>query len=227
MKYFATAIETDKLCCLGCGQQAKFIRKNQKVYCSDHSNKCPEKRRHYSEDVDHSERDRKSLATRTRLGITKSSQIKGGKTRRESGHYIRLAERMRELMTKSPWNTNPKWSYYKTTKIPVQSSYELEFLESLEKEHGFEWVEKNVFRGGSFRYIDPNTQKERLYLPDFKIENIIYEIKGKYTWDGNGKNIPLGLLNIAKLDCVVEQGYNIVLVLEGQHISWKENGSRI
>ena len=45
---------------------------------------------------------------------------------------------------------------------------------------------------------------------------------GYYTWDKHGKDKNLKLLNIAKLDKVLESNYNVILVLEGEQIWWKE-----
>lgn len=221
-KIKATPIETTDLCYLGCNLTAKFIFKNGKKCCSPHSNSCIAKRDRFSKEVDHTEYSRRSLETRTRLGITKSSQIKGAKTRRESGHYVRQAESMRKRWEENPWNNNPKWRNYKDTDIVVQSKLEENFLSNLENEHGLDWVKTNVKRGPCFRYTDPITKKERLYISDFISDNTIYEVKGFYTWDKKGNDANLRLLNIAKLDKVVESNYNVILVLEGENILWNE-----
>lgn len=221
-KIIATPIETNDLCYLGCNLTAKFIFKNGKKCCSSHSNSCIAKRERFSNDVDHSEYSKRSLETRTRLGITKSSQIKGGKTRRESGHYIRQAESMRKHWEENPWNNNPKWRNYKDTDIIVQSKLEENFLSKLENDYGLDWIKTNIKRGPCFRYVDPTTKKERLYISDFISDNTIYEIKGLYTWDKKGNDDNLRLLNIAKLDKVVESNYNVILVLEGENILWNE-----
>jgi len=161
---------------------AKYKFRNGLVCCSKHYNSCPEKRRKFSENVDHKTYIKKSLATRVRLGITKSSQIKAGKTRVKNGHYKKLAETMRQHWANNPWNNMPKWGTYKDTGIQIQSNYEKNFLQDLQDKHGLEWVKENVQRGPCFYYKDPETKKERLYISDFKIDNTIFEVKGNYTW---------------------------------------------
>jgi len=221
-KIIATPIQTEELCYLGCNLKAKFIFKNGKKCCSSHSNSCIAKRERFSKEVDHSVYSKKSLETRIRLGITKSSQVKAGETRRNSGHYVRQAEAMRKHWEKSPWNTNPKWRNYKDTEIVIQSKLEEKFLSELEYKHGLDWIKLNVKRGPCFRYTDPSTKKEKLYISDFICNNTIYEVKGFYTWDRHGEDNNLRLQNIAKLDKVLESNYNVILVLEGENILWKE-----
>jgi hypothetical protein len=221
-KIIATPIQTEDLCYLGCKLKAKFIFKNEKKCCSAHSNSCTAKRERFSKEVDHSIYSKKSLETRTRLGITKSSQVKAGKTRRDSGHYVKQAEAMRKHWEKNPWNNNPKWRNYKDTEIIVQSKLEEKFLNDLESKYGLDWIKCNVSRGPCFRYVDPSTKKERLYISDFISDNTIYEVKGYYTWDKHGKDNNLRLQNIAKLDKVLESNYNVILVLEGENVLWKE-----
>ena len=216
------AIITDQLCDYGCGQIAKFIYKSGKVCCSESYNSCPEKRKQFSE-LDHTERTEKSLKTRVELGITKSSQIKGGKTRRETGFYDRLGSHMQELWALSPWNNNPKWRNFHDTEIMIQSTYEEEFLSNLERKNGISWVKDNVSRGPHFYYIDPNTNKKRIYLSDFIIDDIIYEIKGWYTWNNKNKDKNLELGNRAKLNAVLDTGKIVILVLEGKEILYEKN----
>jgi len=217
---FAVRVNTHELCEYGCGQRAiyKFKHGEGKACCSRHYNSCPGKRKQFSDTQDHKSNAAKSLKTRTDLGITKSSQIKGGKTRRENGHYERLSVRMREILAVRSWNTNPKWGYYKDTEIMQQSSLEHKFLQELEDEFGLQWVSENVTRGPCFHYYDPTAGKERLYISDFKISNTIFEIKGDYTWNRCGKDKGLEETNMAKLTAVKEANYNAVLVLEGKRI---------
>lgn len=214
-KVIATPINTDSSCYLGCGQIAKFVFKSGKLCCSDHQNKCIAKREHFSRTQDHKANGQKSLATRAALGITKAAQIKGGQTRRESGHYERQAAAMRKHWAERPWNNNPKWANYKDTNLAVQSSYEHKFISDLETRYGIEWVRNNVKRGPAIYYTDPESGKRRMYLPDFSVEEALYEIKGDYTW-----NLDLER-NQAKLDSAVDSGYNMFLVLEGEIIQWK------
>ena len=188
--------------------------------CSKHFNSCPGKRKAFSE-LNHRARTEKSLETRTKLGITKSSQIKGAKTRKANGHYKKLADTMRTHWEKRPWNNMPHWGIFKNTDIKYQSQPEYNFLQELEQEHGLDWVRDNVKRGPCFRYNDPTSRKERLYISDFQVGNTIFEVKGNYTWNKLGKDKSLEKTNKAKLDKVKELNYNVILVLEGKRITYE------
>lgn len=216
----AVPISTMELCAYGCGQIAKWCFTQGKLCCSKSYNSCPEKRRKFSEEVDHKIYAAKSLATRTCLGITKSSQIKASQTRKEAGHYERLAVRMREVWADRPWNNQGRagFSTFKNTGVPYQGSYELAFLERLEANYGLSWIKEQVRRGPAILFKDPKTSSDRLYLPDFKIGQTVYEIKSGYTWNQNGTNQNLELLNKAKLESVKEQGFDVVLVLDHKEI---------
>jgi hypothetical protein len=195
------------------------VGKNDKKYCSKHYNSCPQKRKNFSENIDHKTYSAKSLKTRIEKGITKTSQVKAAKTRIKNGHYEKLSEVMKKRWEESPWNNKPNWRTFKSTGIQIQSTNEYNFLESLEKEYGLEWVENNVKRGPCFYYNDPISLKNRLYISDFIIDNTIYEIKGDYTWNKKGSDINLQNTNEAKLDAASEV-YNVVLILEGVAIKW-------
>lgn len=223
-KPFAEEIETTKLCDYGCGQVAKFEFKKGKVCCSKHFNSCPGKRTEFSKRIDHKETAAKSLATRVKLGITKSSQIKAGKTRKESGHYDRLAKTMQEHWAKHPWQNNLECPilFYKNTCLQYQGTYEYEFLEELELENGLDWVVTNVARGPSIWYIDPTDQTKRLYISDFIINDTIFEIKSSWTWNKNGKDKILEEKNKAKLTACINQCYNVVLVLNQKRLKYEE-----
>jgi hypothetical protein len=223
-KPFAEPIVSTQLCDYGCGQIAKYKFVKGKVCCSTSHNSCPAKRKAFSERTDHKETAAKSLATRTRLGITKSSQIKGGATRIAQGHYKHLAETMQKHWQENPWNNNLECPIlvYKETALRYQGTYELEFLEELEDEFGLDWITKNIKRGPSLWYIDPTDNTKRLYISDFIISNTIYEIKSSWTWNKHGKDILLEKKNKAKLTACIDQCYNVVLVLNQKRISYEE-----
>jgi hypothetical protein len=219
-KPFAEPIITVSICQYGCNSVARFSFRNGKICCSKHYNSCPGKIKIFSE-LDHSERTAKSLETRTNLGITKSSQIRAGKTRRENGHYDRLAKKMQDHWAAHPWQNNiycPLLSY-KNTIVNYQGSFEYEFLEILEDKHDIDWIIKNVVRGPSIWYIDPTTNTERLYISDFLIENVVYEIKSSWTWNKRGKDFDLENKNKAKLAAIIKNGYDAILVLDGREIN--------
>jgi hypothetical protein len=215
-------IQTTNLCSYGCSQIAQYKFRCGKLCCSKHFNSCPGKRLEFSNRTDHKDRNAKSLATRVRLGITKSSQIKAGKTRKKNGHYKKLAEIMRVHWATDPWNNNLQMPLleYKDTNVIYQGSFEHSFLESLENEHSLTWIKDNVSRGPNIWYVDPNDKIRKLYISDFIIENTIFEIKSSWTWDKNGTDEKLRIKNKAKLDECIRQGYNVILVLNGQRIEY-------
>lgn len=218
-KPFSELIVTEKFCEYGCNTTAYYKFRNNKLCCSIHYNSCPGKIKTFS-DLDHTERTAKSLHTRIRMGITKSSQIKAGKSRRDSGHYDRLSSKMQSHWIDHPWqnNTHCLLLPYKTSGINFQGTYEYKFLEMLEELHGLEWIIENVKRGPSLWYNDPITDREKLYISDFIIDNTIYEIKSAWTWNKIGKDSNLENKNMAKLSAAREQGFNTVLVLDGKEI---------
>ena len=222
-KPFAEEIETNSLCDYGCGQIAKYRFRKGSLCCSKHYNSCPEKRKVFSESQDHKSNAAKSLETRERLGITKSSQIKAAITRKSSGHYERLSKKMQEHWATNPWQNNLECPilFYKNSNLQYQGTYEYDFLSKLEKEKGLEWLVSNVKRGPSIWYIDPIDQKERLYISDFMINNTIYEIKSNWTWNKNGKDLFLEEKNKSKLTSAQQQGYNVILVLNKEEIIWQ------
>lgn len=221
----ATSIQTNKLCDYGCQCIAKYRFKSGKVCCSIHFNSCPGKRLDFSNRTDHKARTDKSLNTRKRLGITKSSQIKAGITRKNIGHYKNLASKMRDHWLKKPWNNNPQSPLlnYKNIKLMYQGTFEYKFLEDLEKQYDIQWINDNVKRGPSLWYIDPNDNIKKLYLSDFIIADTIYEIKSSWTWNKLGKDKILEAKNKAKLNECLNQGYKVILVLDNKRIEYAKH----
>lgn len=218
----AIRISTTDTCEYGCGQVAKYIFANKKKCCSDHHNSCQGKRNNFSK-LDHSKRTAKSLATRLRLGITKSSQIKGAETRKAQGHYKKLAVTMRHHWNENPWENNPRCPLvqFKETNVNYQGSYEYNFLKALEEMHGISWLVENVDRGPAIWYNDPITGESCLYISDFIIDNTIYEIKSHWTWNRVGTDAELELKNKAKLWQCVSEGYIVRLIMDGEEKEWQ------
>jgi hypothetical protein len=208
---YASEIKTNKKCHYGCGLTGKYKFNKGIICCSKHYNSCPSKRKSYSLSYK-KEWGEKSLDTRTKLGITKISQIKGGETRKKNGHYKKLAVIMQELWEKSPWSCGLKAEFkkYKNTNIPYQGSYEYLFLESLDDTPEIDKIQ----RGPSIWYLDSDTQTKRLYLPDFILNNTIYEIKSKYTLKSNFQK------NLDKFNAVINSGYALIIVLHGIEIKY-------
>ena len=212
----------EDLCQYGCGQTSLWKYRSGKLCCSVSFNSCPEKRRKFSENIDHKTYSAKSLETRIRLGITKSSQIKASVTRKALGTYIRTAAGIRKRHEERPYTNNPRCPIlnYKNTSVPYQGSYERIFLEGLEEKNGIDWIELNVSRGPGIWYLYDNRQA--MYLPDFLIGNTVYEIKSGYTWNKHGKDLDLERQNIAKLQATVAKGFKVILVKD--HTEEEFNG---
>ena len=219
-----TSLITEELCNYNCGQPAKYKFTNGKLCCSKHQNSCPGKRKQFSDRTDHKENAAKSLATRTKLGITKTSQVKGAATRIASGHYTRLAETMKQHWNTNPWQNNTQCPLvsYKDTNINYQGTHEYNFLEKLENINGIQWLINNVKRGPNIWYIDPTDNTKRLYISDFIIDNTIYEVKSAWTWNNNGDNESLENKNKAKLNECINKGYNVIIVLDGVEIKYEK-----
>ena len=220
-KPFAEEIETTQLCDYGCGQVARYKFRKGKVCCSKHFNSCPGKRMDFSNRLDHKETAAKSLATRQRLGITKSSRAKAHDTMLKNGTYEVLREKMQIAWKTKPWQNNLQCPLieYKNSGLNYQGSFEYDFLEKLEHENGIEWVKQNVKRGPSIWYNDPVDNVKRLYISDFLIYNTIYEIKSFWTWNKHGKDMKLEERNKAKLIAAKTAGYNVVLVLNKEYVN--------
>jgi hypothetical protein len=109
---------------------------------------------------------------------------------------------------------NQNLKRYKNTNIAYQGTYEYNFLNNLENTHGIKWLEDNVSRGKGIWYFDTENKTERLYLPDFLIKNIIYEIKSFYTLNHSLQR------NIDKFNSTIYNGYILIIVLEGKEIKY-------
>lgn len=217
----ATPITTTELCQYNCGQVANYQFAGGKLCCSKHQNSCPGKRKQFS-DMDHSARTAKSLETRIREGITKSSREKAKKTCIEQGIYERIGKQVQQRLLTNQHSNNPKCPIvpYKTLQLKYQGTYEFAFLEKLEAKYSLSWIDDNVKRGPAIWYDDPS-QKERLYISDFIIGNVIYEIKSGWTWNHKGADPLLEELNKAKLAKCIALGYEVILVINGEEIRYE------
>ena len=209
-----TEIQTEELCKYNCGQVAQYKFTNGMLCCSKHYNSCPGKKKAFS-DLDHTSRTAKSLETRIRTGVTKTTGAKARATNIANGNYARIGNATRERWATPPWANNVQCPVlcYKSIDLVYQGTYEFEFLEELEAEHGLEWIALNVNRGPAIRYIDPTDNTKRLYISDFIIHNTIYEIKSGWTWNKHGKDLVLEEKNKAKLNQCLLDGYEVRLIL--------------
>jgi len=215
----AEPITTTSKCDYGCSQIAKYKFSNDKLCCATSHNSCPAKRKAFSE-LDHTQRTSKSLETRLKTGVTKTSRQKSHETMLANGTYEITRQRMQKLWRDNPWQNNLKCPLvpYKDTEINYQGTYEYDFLEKLELENGTKWLVENVKRGPAIWYNDPFDNIKRLYISDFIIYNTIYEIKSSWTWNKHGKDMILEEKNKAKINAAKTEGYNVVLVLDKEYI---------
>lgn len=98
---------------------------------------------------------------------------------------------------------------YKDTDLYYQSTYELYFLENMER-RGLLNLIKNGLR---FKYLLENNN--HYYFSDFYIEklNKIVEIKSTWTYDKNGKDQELKSLNEIKKKTVIDSGLDFELLI--------------
>lgn len=150
----------------------------------------------------------------------------------ESGldHYARIKLKMLEDIDKTGLNAIERAhrksikassrKQYKNTNIHYQCSYELDFLEKIELKYNLKWLENNVKNGIYIKYWNPISLAFRYYIPDFIINNTLYEIKSKYTWNKHGKDKNLENVNKAKLNAAKENGYIVMLILDKEEVLW-------
>lgn len=215
-------ISTSELCNYGCYQVATWQFANGKICCSQHYNSCPKKRSNFSESQDHKSNAQKSLAARVSSGVIVTCQIKGTATRKQNGTYERAAAGCRKRWMENPYTNNKSSpiARYEIGDIPYQGSYELAFLNRLLSKHGANWLERNVKRGPGIWYNKPGKTEKSLYLPDYIIGDTIYEIKSSYTWNKLNKDKELESVNNSKLISALDQGYNVILVLDHKEINY-------
>lgn len=100
-----------------------------------------------------------------------------------------------------------------------QGSNELAFLIEQHKIYG-DKLDQNVKRASSIWYYDPTRNQDRLYLPDFFIDNTIIEIKSQWTWNNKTNGSIIHRRNIAKLNAAKAAGYDVRLIIDGVDIIW-------
>lgn len=104
--------------------------------------------------------------------------------------------------------------FKKYENILYQGKNELKFLESLTES------QLNVIeRGPVLKYKFDN--KIKRYLPDFVIDNVLYEIKSYWTWD-NYNNKRLRVVNKLKLRSANKAGYEVKLIVDGDEYHYAE-----
>jgi len=76
-----------------------------------------------------------------------------------------------------------------------------------------QWLKENVQRGPNIEYFHPIKKQMKIYMPDFLVVDIIYEIKSLWTWNGNGTRLDWQEINEAKLQATKEMGWKIQLMI--------------
>ncbi len=129
-------------------------------------------------------------------------------------HGVENAMQKEHFFLKS-LSTSFRINEYYSTGLTYQGTYELYFLD-LMKSKG---VIGKVSNGLRFSYeLD---KKRHYYFSDFYIPslNMIVEIKSSWTYDKNGKDQKLRLINEIKRDSVIELGYDYRILINKDKIS--------
>jgi len=101
---------------------------------------------------------------------------------------------------------------YKNTNIYTQGSFELYFVELMDK-HGFI---NELTNGKSYNYI--LNKEQHVYHSDFIFKEKIIEIKSSWTYNKNGKDKELELENETKWQAVRDKGDDIVILFSKEEI---------
>jgi hypothetical protein len=101
---------------------------------------------------------------------------------------------------------------YKSTDLYYQGTYELYFLEEMEKKGKLNEVQN----GKSYDYVFD--EEEHVYHSDFFYNGENIEIKSGWTYNNNGKNKKLEDINKAKWKSVTDFGDKIRVLLSKQQI---------
>jgi len=101
---------------------------------------------------------------------------------------------------------------YKSTDLYYQGTYELYFLEEMEKKGKLNEVQN----GKSYDYVFD--EEEHVYHSDFFYNGENIEIKSGWTYNNNGKNKKLEEINKAKWKSVTDFGDKIRVLLSKQQI---------
>jgi hypothetical protein len=101
---------------------------------------------------------------------------------------------------------------YKDTDLYYNGSYEKFFLESMEEKG----LLNELSNGDSFIYIINDT--EHTYHVDFKFRNKQIEIKSGWTYNKNGKDVELQVLNETKWKSVIESGNDLIVLIDKSEI---------
>lgn len=109
---------------------------------------------------------------------------------------------------------------YPDSEIYYQGSYELNFLNEQREKLG-DMFNLYVKRPKAIWYFDPTRNQDRMFFPDFLIdENALYEVKSNWTWNNNNRGSDIEKRNIAKLNAALLIYTEVYLVLEGKKIKW-------
>lgn len=243
-----TDLITDILCSYGCMSTAKFKFKNNKYCCAHNPSLCPAVKNKIS--VNHTTdtgngQSRASIWNKKTVETKRSTWIDGKryvdiitdkciKTKQEtilpSGRNILRETGYKALMTKITTidengvslmdKANKNCRRYKGTHLICRSSEEFKFLSKQEQLFGsLEVLCNTITVNKTIKYFHTTMNKWRTYIPDYVIGNTLYEIKSHRTWFEYGGQ-DLEQTNIDKLNAAFDQGYQVILVLDGVDMNW-------
>ena len=161
----------------------------------------------------------KMVDTRTKIGSTGLSSYQQGAIKATITKLTDIDSKGRNGFDRM-WIKGGQAKEFKDTFLYYRSKLELIFLEKLVSTNGLDWVIANVKNPKAIPYYFES--KRRLYIPDFKIDSTIFEIKSQYTFNDFGKNLRWELKNISKLDSALSTGVKVILVLDGKDYLWED-----
>ena len=101
---------------------------------------------------------------------------------------------------------------YKDTNLTYQAGYEKYFLELMDK-YGFL---NELSMGKSYSYIFED--KSHKYYSDYFFRNLTIEIKSTWTYNRNGENEKMGLMNESKWQAVKKEGDKLIILFSKKEI---------
>ena len=218
-------------CSIKCASSSKEVREKvkkstQKKYGVTHIMKSPKYIKNYKEKclikygVDNvskcnlikEKKEKKALEKWGVKNISNSQEIKNKKKETSLKNYGVEYPAQNSLIFQKQQNKGYGVKYYKDTKIKFQGSYELYFLEKME-EHN---MINDVSNGITISYI--HNKKTKSYHIDFQYKKIFIEIKSTWTYNKNGKDKEMELINKAKWNTVRKSGLKLKVLFSKKEI---------
>jgi len=166
-------------------------------------------------------KDKVKTTTNEHYGVDNASQSKEikEKKKRTSMNNFGVSHHLKDYgMFQKHLKAQYKILQYKNTDLYYQGTYELYFLEEMEKKGKLDEV-KN---GKSYNYVFDG--EDHVYHSDFFYNGENIEIKSGWTYNKNGKDKKLEEINKAKWKSVVDFGDKIRIMFSKQEIELFVNG---